>query len=170
MIHAFGIGSHHEMQKLEVENALETLNSAADGSDNNVDLESIMSVDTAFHCVTIEGQEGEYVLQHTDMTTNCRRGDDLEPDLLSPVDNSESSKADTREKPAKSAAKNKASAKKRKAPAKGGPTSSRKRKIEAKVDEEQGQTEGEEQRETDEVTQGKKAASKRARRVVNYKE
>jgi hypothetical protein len=178
MIHAFGIGSHHEMQKLEVNNALETLNSAADGTDNNVDIESIMSVDTAFYCMPIEGQEGEYVLQHSDMTTNGQRGDDLEPDLLSTLDDSESSKASTRKKPAKPAAKNKALAKKRKALAKekkelakGRPTSSRKRKNEAKVgEEEQGETEEEEQEKTKEVTQGEEPASKRPRRVVNYKE
>ena len=135
MIHAFGIGSHHEMQKLEVKNALETLNSALDGIDNNVDVESITSVDTAFYCVPVEGQEGEYALHHTDMTMNGRRGDGLEPDLPSPMDDldssnadtrnllsqtddSESSEADTKEKPAKPAAKNKVPAKKRKAPAK----------------------------------------------------
>ena len=56
------MNSHHEMQKLEVNNTVETLNSVTDGSDNNVDIESIMSVDTAFYCVSIKGQEGEYVL------------------------------------------------------------------------------------------------------------
>jgi hypothetical protein len=96
MIHAFGIGSYHEMQKLEVKNALETLNSAVDGFDNNVDMESIMSVDTAFQSVPVEGQEGEYALQHTDMTMNGRRGDGLEPDLLSPMDDPNTSNADTR--------------------------------------------------------------------------
>jgi hypothetical protein len=194
MIHAFGIGSHHEMQRLEVENALETINSAADGLDNGVDMESIMNVDSAFHCVPVEGQEGEYALQHTDITMNGHRGDGLEPDLpplmdyldpsdadtrnlLLPMDDSESSKADTREKPAKPAAKNKAPAKKRKAPAKkrkapvkekkeptkGRSTSSRKRGIEAEVDEE-------EQGETEEVTQEKERASKRTKPHVNYKE
>src|SRR5206468_1456636 len=135
MIHAFGIGSHHETQKLEVRNAVETLISAEEGFGNNADIESIMSVDTAFHCVPVEGQEGEYVLRHTDMTMNGRRGDGLEPDLPPPMDepdssnadtrnllpsmdDSESSEADTRKKPAKPAAKNKAPAKKRKAPAK----------------------------------------------------
>jgi hypothetical protein len=185
MIHAFGIGSHHEIQKLEVKNALETLNSAVDGFDNNVDMESIMGVDTAFHCVPVEGQEGEYVLQHTDITMNGQRGDDLEPDLpspmhddssnadtrdlLSPMD-SESSKAGTKEKPTKTAAKNKAPAKKGKAPAKkkkeppkGRSTNSRKRRIGAKVDEE-------EQGEPEEVTQKKEPASKRARQHVSYKE
>jgi hypothetical protein len=186
MIHAFGIGSHHEMQKLEVKNALETLNSAADGF-TNVDMESIMSVDTAFHCVPVEGQEGEYALQHTDMTMNGRKGDGLEPDLpppmddpdssnadtrdlLSPMDDSESSKADTRKNPAKPAAKNKAPAKKREAPAKekkepakGRSASSRKRGIGAVVNEE-------DQGEPEEVTQEKGPASKRARQRVNYKE
>jgi hypothetical protein len=183
MIHAFGIGSHHKMQKLEVKNALDTLNSAVDGIDNNVDMESIMGVDTAFHCVPVEGQEGEYALLPTDMTMNSQRGDGLEPDLPPPIDDSsnadtrnllsqmddaESSKADTRKIPAKPAAKNKVPAKKRKAPAKekkepakGRPTSSHKRKIEANVDEEEGETE--------EVTQEKAPASKRARPQVNYK-
>src|SRR4051794_11148293 len=178
MIHAFGIRSHHEVQKLEVKNALETLNSAVD---NNEDVENIMSVDTAFHCVPVEGQEGEYALQHTDMTMNGRKNDGLEPDLPSPMDDLDSSNADTRnllsqmddsesrKKPAKPAAKNKVPAKKKKAPAKekkepakGRLTSSRKRKIEANVDEE-------EQEETEEVTQEKAPASKRARPQVNYR-
>jgi hypothetical protein len=108
------------MQKLEVKNALDTLNSAVDGIDNNVDMESIMGVDTAFHCVPVEGQEGEYALLPTDMTMNSQRGDGLEPDLPPPIDDSsnadtrnllsqmddaESSKADTRKIPAKPAAK-----------------------------------------------------------------
>jgi hypothetical protein len=187
MIHAFGIGPHHEIQKREVKNALETLNSAADGFDNIVDMESIMSVDTAFHCVPVEGQEGEYALQHTDITVNSRRGDDLEPDLpppmdypdssnadtrdlLSPMDDSESWKADTGEKLAKPAAKDKAPAKKRKVPVKERKeptkrrsTSSRKQGIETEVGEE-------EQGESEEVTQKKEPASKRTRRDVNYKE
>ena len=187
MIHAFGIGSHHEMQKLEIRNALETLNSAEDGLDNNVDMDSIMSVDTAFHCVPVEGQKGEYTLQHTDMTMNGQRGDDLEPDLPPPMDDlgssdvdtrnllstmndSESSEADTRGKPAKPAAKNKALAKKRKAPAnekkesgKERLTSSRKRRVEAEVDEE-------ERGETEKVTQEKTRTSKRAKQRVDYKE
>jgi hypothetical protein len=94
MIHAFGFGSHHEVQKLEVKNAVETLNSVEDGFDSGVDMESIMSVDTAFHCVPVEGQEGEYVLQHTDITMNSRKGDDLEPDLPSPVDYADPSDID----------------------------------------------------------------------------
>jgi hypothetical protein len=183
MIHAFGIGSHHETQKLEVKNAVEALIPPGNGADR----ESIMSVDTAFHCVPIEGQKGEYVLRHTDMSMNGGKGDGLEPDLPPPMDefgsseadtrnlllsmdDSKSSEADTRKKPAKPAAKNKAPAKKKKAPAKekkepakGRPTSSRKRKIEARVDEE-------EQGETEEVTQEKEPTSKRARRHVNYKE
>ena len=129
-IHAFGIGPHHEMQKLEVKNALETLNSAVDGFDSNVDVESIMSVETAFRCVPVEGQEGEYALQHTDITMNGRGDDGLEPDLPLPMDypdtsnpdtrnllsrnDFESGKADTRENPAKPAAKTRnAPAKKR---------------------------------------------------------
>jgi hypothetical protein len=94
MIHAFGFGSHHEVQKLEVKNAVETLNSVEDGFDTGVDMESIMSVDTAFHCVPVEGQEGEYALQHTDITMNSRKGDDLEPDLPSPVDYADPSDVD----------------------------------------------------------------------------
>jgi len=99
MIHAFGIGSHHETQKLEVENAVETINSVGDGFDINVDMESIMSVDTAFHCVPVEGQEGEYVLQYTDITMNGKRDDGLEPDLLSAMDDCHSSNPDTRNLP-----------------------------------------------------------------------
>jgi hypothetical protein len=94
MIHAFGFGSHHEVQKLEVKNAVDTLNSVEDGFDSGVDMESIMSVDTAFHCVPVEGQEGEYALQHTDITMNSRKGDDLEPDLPSPVDYADPSDVD----------------------------------------------------------------------------
>ena len=80
MIHAFGIGSHHEMQKLEVQNAVETWKSVIDGNGNNANINSIKSVDTAFHCVPIEGQKGEYSLQYTDITVNCQKRDDLVPD------------------------------------------------------------------------------------------
>jgi hypothetical protein len=120
-IHAFGIGSHHEMQKLEVKNALETINSKADGLRIDVDIKSIMSVDTAFHCIPVEGREGEYALHRTDLTMNSWRGDDLEPDMPAMdnfssnadtrelLDDSDSSEADTRTKPtAKKARKRKA--------------------------------------------------------------
>jgi hypothetical protein len=151
-----------------------------------VDVETILSVDTAFHCVPVEGQEDEYALQFTDISLNHREGDILKPDpppmgdcdsndadtrnLLSSMDHYDSGNADTRRKPAKPAAENKAPAKKRKAPVKekkeppkGRPTTSRKRKIAAEADEE-------EQEETEEVPQEKKApAPKRTRRQVKRK-
>jgi hypothetical protein len=85
----------------------------------------------------------------------------------SSTDDSESRKADTREKPAKPAAKNKASANKGKTqvrektePTKGKLNHPHKRRIETRVDEE-------EQEEAEEVTQGEEPTSKRARTRVN---
>jgi hypothetical protein len=186
MIHTFGIGSHHEIQKLEVKNAIKALNSATYDSGAEANMDSIMSVDTAFHCVPIEGEEGEYALQHTDDTRNGRIGDDLEPklslmddpdssnantrNLLLPTDDPESSIAGTTKNPAKPATKNKgkAPAKEKKKLAKGMPTSSRVRKIDAIVDEE------EEEEKTKEVTQKvaqkKVRASKRLKTQAAHKE
>lgn len=67
MIHASGKGSHHEMQKHKVGNALEALDGKADDFDavdsGPTRTEIIMSVDTAFHCVPLErlekGNEGD---------------------------------------------------------------------------------------------------------------
>jgi hypothetical protein len=125
-------------------------------------------------------------LQHTDMTMNGR-GDGLEPDLplpmddfdssnadtrnlLSPMNDSKYTKADTRGKPARPAAKNtdlakkgKAAAKENKETSKGGLTSSRKRRVETEADEE-------ERGETEEMTQEKTRVSERTKRDADYKE
>jgi predicted RNA methylase len=51
--------SHHNMQKVEVKNAIETINSAAHDFDVNADMESVMSVDTAFHRAYLPKDERE---------------------------------------------------------------------------------------------------------------
>jgi hypothetical protein len=88
----------------------------------------------------------------TDMTENSLRADDLEPELLLPVDGaesrSESRSADTRKDSTRPATRNKAPAKKRKAPTKEKPTN-------GKEETEQATYEG---------------RSKRARRDIDYTE
>jgi hypothetical protein len=134
MIYALGIGPHHRMQKLAVENALETLNSIQTSSDND--------------SYVVEGQKGEYALQHTDIIPNSWKGDGLQPNLPPPMDDFDTSNPDTRNLlsadtkgiPTMPAAKKKAPAEKLKAPVKknepanGRPTGSRRRNVEAMVD------------------------------------
>jgi hypothetical protein len=90
MIHVFGSGLHHHRQKEEVANALSTLIAeAADfepaSSAGGVILsQTIMSNDTALHCVPTTEGDGDYILQSTDLTINSKAQDELEPSEARP--------------------------------------------------------------------------------------
>lgn len=97
-IHAFGSGIHHNTQKEEVVNALSTLNAEANDFESILSTsgvtrsKTIMSNNTAFHCVPTPENGGDYILQYTDMTINSQADDGLDASegLLDPNDQNNS--------------------------------------------------------------------------------